>query len=320
MNKMRVLVCGSSGFIGSNLVEQLMAMGHHVTGVDVKDPQYVRPDVFFKGDLRDPAFCAKVIRHPYDRLYQLAADMGGAGFIFTGDNDADVMRNNSLININVADCAARAKVKLLFYSSSACVYPAGDKSDFSEADAYPAMPDNEYGWEKLYAERLYLAYAKNKGLNVRIARFHNTFGPYSTWDGGREKAPAAIARKVIRAKNHIEIWGDGEQTRSFTSIEETLLGIEKLMASDFQGPVNIGSDRLISINGLARMCMKFKGREVEIRHVDGPVGMRDRNSDNSLCREKLGWAPSEPLEAGMERLYRWIEAEINKTQDEKVAA
>lgn len=311
MKKQRVLVCGSSGFIGQNLVERLMAEGYHVTGVDIKDPEFVQPDVFFKGDLRDMNFASKVIAHPYDRLYQLAADMGGAGFIFTGDNDADVMRNNAAINLNVAECASKAKVKLLFYSSSACVYPdrEGD-ADYSEGDAYPANPDNDYGWEKLFSERLYLAYARNKGLNVRIARFHNTYGKYSTWRGGREKAPAAMCRKAIM-DDKVEIWGDGEQRRSFTDISETLDGVEKLMQSDYSKPINIGSDRMVTINELIGMCLKFAGRNPKVGHRKGPVGMRDRNSDNSLALEVLGWKPTEPLEDGMRRLFDWINSQVN---------
>jgi GDP-D-mannose 3',5'-epimerase len=309
---MNILVLGSSGFIGSNLVERLIKEGHGVRGVDIKDPQYVTPQIFIKGDLRDQLFCEQVFNQPFDRVYQLAADMGGAGFIFTGENDANVMHNSAQINLNVAHYATLAGVKQLFFSSSACVYPDSTNSgivDFKESDAYPANPDNDYGWEKLFSERVYQAYHRNKGLNIRIARFHNTFGPYSTWDGGREKAPAAICRKVIEAKDYIEMWGDGEQTRSFTYIDETLDGIEKLMQSNYSEPLNIGSNELITINNLARMCMEFKGEEIEIRHVDGPVGMRDRNSDNTLVNEKLGWRPTAPLKNGMEKLYRWIESQ-----------
>jgi len=310
---MRILVTGSSGFVGSNLVKRLIDQGHHVVGVDINHPKFIEPTEFHLGDLREQSFCELVFDESFDEVYQLAADMGGAGFIFTGENDADIMHNSAQINLNIAHFANRAKVKKLFFSSSACVYPEHKGvADFKESDAYPALPDNDYGWEKLFSERVYQAYAKNKGLNVRIARFHNTFGPYSTWDGGREKAPAAICRKVIQAKKEIEIWGDGEQTRSFTYIDECLDGIEKLMESDFKEPINLGSSELISINDLAKMCMEFKGKKLKINHIDGPVGLRDRNSDNTLIQEKLGWKPTQPLKVGMEKLYRWIESEWQK--------
>lgn len=310
---MKILVLGSSGFIGSNLVERLKEEGHEVYGVDIKLPEYIKPNYFQQGDLRDQDFCKGVFDQAFDRVYQLAADMGGAGFIFTGENDADVMHNSATINLNVAHYATLAGVKQLFYSSSACVYPEHKgNAEFKESDAYPAMPDNNYGWEKLFSERVYEAYARNKGLNIRIARFHNTFGPYSTWQGGREKAPAAICRKVIEADSEIEIWGDGEQTRSFTYIDETLDGIEKLMQSDYTQPINIGSSELISINNLAKMCMEFKGKELGIKHIDGPIGLRDRNSDNTLIGVVLGWKPTAPLREGMEKLYRWIETQCQK--------
>lgn len=306
---MKILILGSSGFIGSNLVKRLMDEDHFVVGVDIKPPEYIEPNQFVQGDLREQSFCEYLFDQSWDRVYQLAADMGGAGFIFTGENDADVMHNSAQINLNVAHYATIAKVKQLFYSSSACVYPDQKEYNYKESDAYPAMPDNEYGWEKLFSERLYLAYKKNKGLNIRIARFHNTFGPYSTWRGGREKSPAAICRKVIQADEEIEMWGDGEQTRSFLYIDECLDGIEKLMQSDFTGPVNIGSSEEVSINQLAEMAMEFKGKKLKINHVPGPVGIRGRNSDNTLIEARLGWKPTKPLKEGLEKLYRWIEAQ-----------
>jgi len=317
---MNCLITGSSGFIGSNLIKRLKQDGHYVVGVDIKKPRFARPDEFLLGDLRNPAVWEKLFSHPqisFDRLYALAAWMGGAGVIFTGDNDSEILHDNALININTAHYATINKVKQVFYSSSACVYPPIDELtaqltnyDYKETDAYPAMPDNEYGWEKLFSEHLYLSYNKNKGLNVRLARFHNTFGPYCAWKGGREKAPAAICRKVIEADNEIEMWGDGEQTRSFLYIDECLDGVEKLMQSDFVGTVNIGSSELISINQLAEWAMEFKGRKLKINHIDGPVGIRGRNSDNTLIEQKLGWKPSRPTKEGLLKLYKWIESQI----------
>lgn len=309
---MNILVLGSSGFIGSNLVKRLMEQGHHVVGVDIKKPEYVLPTEFKQGDLRDQKFCEIVFSFPFDRVYQLAADMGGAGYIFTGENDANVMHNSGQINMNVAYYATKCGVKKLFYSSSACVYPEQDDFNYMEHMAYPALPDNDYGWEKLFSERLYLAFHRNYGLNVRIARFHNTFGPYCTWKGGKEKSPAAICRKVIEADTEIEMWGDGEQTRSFLYIDECLDGVERLMVSDFIGPVNIGSSELVSINRLAEMAMEFKGKKLKINHIDGPVGTRGRNSDNTLIEEELGWKPIQPLKLGLKKLYRWIEKECQK--------
>lgn len=322
---MNILVLGAGGFIGHNLVKRLKNEGHKVAGVDLKYPEFEESpaDQFEIGDLRDQEFCKSVFSFPFDRVYQLAADMGGAGFIFTGENDADVMHNSAQININVAHFASITGVKQLFYSSSACVYPEypvdilpavwdADPS-YREDDAYPALPDNNYGWEKLFSERLYQAYAKNKGLNIRIARFHNTFGPNCTWTGGREKAPAAICRKVIQSDEQIDMWGDGKQTRSFLFIDECLEGIERLMQSDFQGPVNIGSDELVSIDELAEMAMEFKGKKLKINHITGPVGSKGRNSDNTLIEEKLGWRPTAPLKPGLEKLYRWIETQCQKS-------
>jgi nucleoside-diphosphate-sugar epimerase len=255
-------------------------------------------------------------------VYQLAADMGGAGYIFTGEHDADVMHNSATINLNVLEAFRRAGGFRIFYSSSACIYPAYNQTDpdspkCSEDSAYPAAPDSEYGWEKLFSERLYLAYMRNYGMRVRIARFHNIFGPYGAWTGGREKAPAALCRKVAEATDggEIEIWGDGRQTRSFLYIDECIDGILRLMESDFPGPVNIGSEEMVTINSLAELVMEIAGKTLRIRHVEGPLGVRGRNSDNRLIREKLGWAPSAPLRLGLVTTYAWIEQQVRMARE-----
>lgn len=318
MNK-RVLVCGAGGFIGGHLVKRLKREGCWVRGVDLKRPEFgpSPADEFVIGDLRDPAVVAAVLDQPFDGLYQLAADMGGAGYLFTGDNDADVMHNSVLINLNVLDRCRRAKVRNIFYSSSACVYadrePGGSEGiRCAEDSVYPAAPDSEYGWEKLFAERMYFAFQRNHGLRVHVARFHNIFGPEGSWNNGREKAPAAICRKVAEAQDGgtIEIWGDGAQERSFLYIDECIEAVRRFMDSDFGGPVNIGSEEAISINGLARLAMEIAGKKLAIRNIPGPVGVRARCSDNRLIGEKLGWAPSQPLRAGLERTYAWIEAQV----------
>ncbi|GIV25972.1 MAG: NAD-dependent dehydratase [Bacteroidia bacterium] len=317
------LVCGAGGFIGSHLVKRLKAEGYWVRGVDLKYPEFspTPADDFVIGDLRDPYFVRSVIDRRFDEIYQLAADMGGAGYVFTGEHDADIMHNSALINLNVLDAAYKRNCKRIFYSSSACMYPAYNQMDpenpkTAEHTAYPADPDSEYGWEKLFSERLYLAYHRNYGLEVRIARYHNIFGPEGTWIGGREKAPAALSRKVAVAKlkglPYIEVWGDGQQTRSFLYIDECLEGTLRLMRSDFTGPVNIGSEEMVTINQLAALLMEIAGVQLEIRHVPGPVGVRGRTSDNALIQEKLGWKPSEPLRRGLERTYAWIEEQVRK--------
>lgn len=315
----RVLVCGAGGFIGSHLVERLRADGYWVRGVDLKYPEFSETDAddFLVGDLRDPHVCSHALDQRLDEVYQLAADMGGAGYVFTGMNDADIMHNSALINLNILEACYRRNVTKIFYSSSACIYPEYNQMDpgspkTDEASAYPAAPDSEYGWEKLFSERLYLAFRRNHGMQVRIARFHNIFGPQGTWTGGKEKAPAALCRKVAAAPDggEIEVWGDGRQTRSFLYIDECLEGIRRLMASEFTGPVNIGSEEMVTINDLASMVMAVAGKALTIRHTQGPLGVRGRNSDNRLIRQTLGWAPSAPLREGLAKTYRWIEEQL----------
>jgi nucleoside-diphosphate-sugar epimerase len=321
-------VNGAGGFIGSHLVRRLKHEGFWVRGVDLKDPEFSSSaaDEFILGDLTDPVMAAAAV-DGIDDVYQLAADMGGAGYIFTGEHDAAVMHNSATINLNVVDAGRKAGVKRVFYSSSACIYPEynqkdADKPNCAEESAYPAAPDSEYGWEKLFSERLYMAYARNYGLEVHIARFHNIFGPEGTWHGGREKAPAAICRKVAEAAEggEIEMWGDGLQTRSFLYIDECLEGVRRLMESEFQGPVNIGSEEMVSINGLAEMAMRIAGKRLRIRHIPGPLGVRGRNSDNRLIRAKLGWAPSRPLEEGLRSTYVWVEAQVRAAVAEPAGA
>jgi len=314
----RILVNGAGGFIGGHLVKRLKAEGNWVRGVDLKQHEYatVTADEFILGDLRDPAVVRQVVKD-IDEVYQLAADMGGAGYLFTGDNDAAVMHNSATINLNTLGLGVQAGVRRFFYSSSACIYPEHNQRDpenpqCSEGSAYPAAPDSEYGWEKLFSERLYLAYARNREIQVRVARFHNVFGPQGTWLGGREKAPAAVCRRVAEAQDggEIEIWGDGLQTRSFLYIDECLEAVSRLMDSDFAGPVNVGSEEMVTINQLAEMAMSIAGKKLSIRHIEGPQGVRGRNSDNRLIRERLGWAPSRPLREGMEKTYDWISAQV----------
>jgi GDP-D-mannose 3', 5'-epimerase len=314
----RILVNGAGGFIGGHLVKRLKAEGFWVRAVDLKHNEFTASpaDEFIIGDLRDPSVVCQVVQG-IDEVYQLAADMGGAGYIFTGEHDAAVMHNSATINLNVLEAGRLASVKKFFYSSSACMYPEHNQLDpnnpnCSEDSAYPAAPDSEYGWEKLFSERLYLAYSRNYGIDVRIARFHNIFGPEGTWMGGKEKAPAAMCRKVAEARDgdEIEIWGDGEQTRSFLYITECLEGVRRLVDSDFTGPVNIGSEEMVTINQLARMVMNVAGKRLSIRHIPGPLGVRGRNSDNRLIRRQLGWAPAAPLRSGLEETYAWIEAQV----------
>jgi GDP-D-mannose 3',5'-epimerase len=322
MMQNRVLVNGAGGFIGGHLVNRLKAEGKWVRAVDLKQHEYATlpADEFILGDLRDPAVARRVVED-IDEVYQLAADMGGAGYLFTGDNDASVMHNSATINLNTLELGVQAGVKRFFYSSSACIYPERNQRDpgnpqCSEESAYPAAPDSEYGWEKLFSERLYFAYQRNRGIQVRVARFHNVFGPQGTWFGGREKVPAAVCRKVAEAPEggEIEIWGDGLQTRSFLYIDECLEAVSRLMNSDFAGPVNIGSEEMVTINQLAQMAMSIAGKKLSIRHIEGPLGVRGRNSDNRLIRQRLGWAPSLPLREGMEKTYVWIAAQVEATR------
>jgi len=317
---MKVLVCGAGGFIGSHLVKHLKSLGHWVRGVDLKNPDFSDSvaDHFVVGDLRRLDVVEEVFDSDIEQVYQLAADMGGAGFIFTGENDFEIMHNSGLININICDVARRrTNIKKIFYSSSACIYPEYNQLDpenpkCDEASAYPAAPDSEYGWEKLFSERIYLTLMRNKGIPVRIARFHNIFGPEGTFQGGREKAPAALCRKVILSNGEMEVWGDGLQTRSFLYIDECVEGIMRLMESDFVGPVNIGSEEMISINDLAKMIINISGKEVKIVNKDVPqTGVRGRNSDNALIEEKLGWKPSLSLESGIRKTYDWIRGQLD---------
>jgi len=317
----QALVCGAGGFIGSHMVKRLKKEGFWVRGVDLKYPEFseTEADDFIIGDLRDPYICRQSVDRKFDEVYQFAADMGGAGFVFTGENDADIMHNSALININMVEACWKRNVKRIFYSCSACMYPAHNQVDpdnpnLAEDSAYPANPDSDYGWEKLFSERLYLAFHRNYGMEVRIARYHNIFGPEGTWRGGREKAPAALCRKVAMAKDggEIEIWGDGRQTRSFLFIDECIEGTLRLTRSDWTGPVNIGSDEMVTIDRLAEMAMEIAGKKLVKIHVPGPLGVRGRNSDNRLIHQRLGWRPSQPLRDGMIKTYNWIEAQVNR--------
>ena len=335
------LVLGGGGFIGNHLVSRLKQEGYWVRAVDIKRPEYSRSeaDDFLVYDLRDEKHVKSVMRletyyengaperplhHSYlpnaftkdmqwDEVYQLAADMGGAGYIFTGENDSNLMHNSAIINLHVAHYSVIYKVKKVFYSSSACMYPEHNQVDpnnpnCEESSAYPANPDSEYGWEKLFSERLYLAHKKNYNLDVRIARFHNIFGPNGSWNNGKEKSPAAICRKVAMAIDggDIEIWGDGYQTRSFLYIDECLEAMRRFMDSDFAGPVNIGSDEMVTINKLVDITCEIAGKQLNKKHIDGPVGVRGRNSDNKLIKEKLGWSPDATLKDGISKTYGWI--------------
>jgi GDP-D-mannose 3', 5'-epimerase len=313
------LVCGAGGFIGHHLVKRLKREGFWVRGTDLKYPRFseTEADDFVIGDLRDQYFVKHVVDRRFDEIYQLAADMGGAGYIFTGEHDADLMHNSASINLNILQAAHARNNKRLFYSSSACIYPEYNQRDpgnprCAESSAYPAAPDSEYGWEKLFSERLYLAYARNLGMEVRIARYHNIFGPEGSWNDGREKAPAAICRKVAMATDggEVEVWGDGKQTRSFLYIEECIEGTLRLMRSSFAGPVNLGSDEMVTINQLVDIVAGIAGKSVRKRHVEGPTGVRGRNSDNHLIRAKLGWSPSTVLINGLRPTYEWVRAQV----------
>ena len=338
----KILVLGGGGFIGGNLAKKLKQEGHFIRVVDIKEHQFFKKeefcDEFILGDLRDNKFVSLIMFGPnqtsindkensFDEVYQLAADMGGAGYIFTGENDANVMHNSAMINLNVAEYAVKFNIKKLFYSSSACMYPEHNQLDSEnpnceESSAYPANPDSEYGWEKLFSERLFLAFHRNYGLNIRIARFHNIFGPYGTYKGGKEKAPAAMCRKVCETTDEIEVWGDGQQTRSFLYIDECLEAMQRLMDSNFIGPVNIGSDEMVTINKLAQLAIDISGKNIKINNIFGeefiqkyghkcPLGVKGRNSDNNLIFKELNWKPSQPLKNGLLKTYDWINQQVN---------
>jgi len=332
----KALVCGAGGFIGGHLVKYLKAKGYWVRGVDLKYNEWQSvheyADEFVQGDLREPEVIRAVISSDIDEIYQLAADMGGAGFVFTGENDADIMHNSALVNLNVVHEAAKKGIKRVFYSSSACMYPEHNQLDpdnpnCTEDSAYPANPDSEYGWEKLFSERLFMAFARNKGLEVRVARFHNIFGEYGSWTGGREKAPAAFCRKAAETPDGgtIEVWGPGSQTRSFLHVEECCEAVYKFMQSDFAGPVNIGSEEMISINNFAQMAIDISGKNLSIHNIDGkefeekyghkcPIGVNGRNSDNKLYKEKVGWVVSQPLIDGMRETFKWINEQVKESK------
>lgn len=337
----QILVLGGGGFIGGHLAKKLKAEGNYVRVVDIKRHEYFIEselcDHFILGDLKEASVVSRAMYAPkqngvddksnaFDEVYQLAADMGGAGYIFSGENDANVMHNSAMINLNVALYATKFGVKKLFYSSSACMYPEHNQMDpnnpnCEESSAYPANPDSEYGWEKLFSERLFQAFSRNYGLDVRIGRFHNIYGPYGSWKGGREKSPAAICRKVAESDNEIEIWGPGTQTRSFLYIDECIEAVRRLMDSDFCGPVNIGSEEKVSMNELANMVINISGKNIRVKNIDGqefmqkygykcPLGVNGRNSDNRLFREKIGWEVKQPLEVGIRQLYAWILSQV----------
>jgi GDP-D-mannose 3',5'-epimerase len=333
----KILVLGGGGFIGGHLSKKLKNDGHFVRVCDIKNHEYFDHneicDEFFLGDLRDKNFVEKIIDDGIDEIYQLAADMGGAGYIFTGENDANVMHNSSIINLNVLNESVKKGIKKIFYSSSACIYPEHNQIDpynpnCEESSAYPANPDSEYGWEKLFSERLYFAYQRNYGIDVKIGRFHNIFGPYGTWCGGKEKSPAAMCRKVAESNNYnqIEVWGDGKQTRSFLYIDECVESIIKLMESDFSGPVNIGSEEMVTINELALMVIKISKKDIKIKNIYGeefqkkygykcPLGVNGRTSNNKLFFEKLGWKVSKPLFDGLIETYNWINNQVQKNKN-----
>ena len=342
--KKTALVLGAGGFIGSHMVRKLRSEGYWVRGVDLKYPEFSETEAheFIQGDLRDVSFVERVIQfkgyqgnfyhnvpsrylQPFDEIYQFAADMGGAGFVFTGENDANIMHNSVTINLNVLEMQHQMNERLginntkIFYSGSACMYPEHnqldpDNPDCREESAYPAAPDSEYGWEKLFSERLYFAYHRNHGIPVRVSRYHNIFGPEGTWEGGREKSPAAICRKVAYLPEEggaIEVWGDGKQTRSFLYIDECIEATRRMMDSNFIGPVNIGSEEMVTINQLVETAARVAGKKVEKNHIDGPLGVRGRNSNNDVVRRELGWDYSQSLEEGIRKTYEWIEEQIN---------
>ena len=315
----KVLVCGAGGFIGGHLVTSLKEKGYYVIGADIKQHEYKTTDAdeFYQYDLREQDLVRKLVTPDIDTIYQLAADMGGAGYVFTGVNDANIMHNSALINLNILEAMVKNGIKNVFYSSSACMYPSHNQEDpsnplLSEESAYPANPDSEYGWEKLFSERVFLAFAKNYGIRARVARFHNIFGPLGSWKDGKEKAPAALCRKVAQSNGEVEVWGPGVQTRSFLFIEECIEGIHRIMESDCNFPLNLGSERMISINDLALLVAQIANKDITIKNIPGPMGVMGRNSHNKLIKETIGWAPGDKLEYGLERTYAWISEQLQK--------
>lgn len=320
----KILVCGAGGFIGTHLVTSLKKKGFYVIGADLKYPEYSETDAdeFYIMDLRIQENVKKLITSDIYEIYQLAADMGGAGYIFTGDNDADIMHNSAMINLNVVHEMVKKGVNRIFYSSSACMYPSHNQEDpnnplLSEDSAYPANPDSEYGWEKLFSERLFLAFSRNYGIRSRVARFHNIFGPLGSWNNGKEKAPAALCRKIAMSTGEVEVWGPGIQTRSFLFIDECIEGIHKIMASDCEFPLNLGSERMISINNLVKLIAQIAGKEITIKNIPGPMGVMGRNSHNKLIEETIGWRPDENLEKGIEITYSWISKQIEEGKQDQ---
>ena len=315
----KVLVCGAGGFIGGHLVTSLKEKGYYVIGADIKQHEYKTTDAdeFYQYDLREQDLVRKLVTPDIDAIYQLAADMGGAGYVFTGVNDANIMHNSALINLNILEAMVKNNIKNVFYSSSACMYPSHNQEDpsnplLSEESAYPANPDSEYGWEKLFSERVFLAFAKNYGIRARVARFHNIFGPLGSWKDGKEKAPAALCRKVASSTGEVEVWGPGVQTRSFLFIEECIEGIHRIMESDCDFPLNLGSERMISINDLALLVAQIANKDITIKNIPGPMGVMGRNSHNKLIKETIGWAPGDKLEYGLEKTYAWISEQLQK--------
>lgn len=317
----KMLVCGAGGFIGTHLVKSLKAQGHHVIGADLKYPEFgiTDADEFYICDLREQTKVRDLLTGDIDTIYQLAADMGGAGYIFTGDNDADIMHNSATINLNIAHEMVVKGIKNVFYTSSACMYPSHNQEDpdnplLSEESAYPANPDSEYGWEKLFSERVFMSFARNHGIRARIARLHNVFGPLGSWNNGKEKAPAALSRKVAQSTGKIEVWGPGVQTRSFLYVDECVEGIHRIQASNCTFPLNLGSERMISINNLAKLIAKIAGKEIEIENIPGPLGVMGRNSHNKLIRKTIDWSPQDNLEYGLEQTYNWINSQVQASK------
>ncbi len=318
----KILICGAGGFIGTHLAIDLKNKGHHVIGVDLKKPEFseTAADEFFVCDLRDQKTVKDLVTPDITTVYQLAADMGGAGYIFVGDNDADIMHNSATINLNILNSMTAAKVKNVFFTSSACVYPARNQLNptdpkLDEDSSYPADPDSEYGWEKLFSERLYRSFARNHGLRVRIARLHNVFGPLCTWNNHRAKSPAALCRKVAESDGTIQVWGPGTQTRSFLYIDECIKGISRIQESEYDQPLNLGSERMITINDLVGLIAEIAGKEIVIENIPGPVGVMGRRSDNNLIAKTLGWVPQDDLERGLQETYDWISQMISREKN-----